>query len=93
MCRNIKPLFNFDPPATHEEIRDASIQYVRKLTGFNKPSQINEKAFNEAVEEVTLSTQKLLTSLTTTADPRDRDIEAKKARARNEKRFGGQSKL
>ncbi len=88
MCRNIKPLFNFDPPATDEEIHDASLQFVRKLTGFQKPSQVNEAAFNRAIAETTEVTKRLFDSLTTTAEPRDREIEAARARARNEKRFG-----
>jgi hypothetical protein len=88
MCRNIKILFNFDPPATDEEIRNASLQYVRKLSGYNKPSKANEVEFNRAVDEVAAATQKLLDSLLTTADPRDREMEAEKARQRSAKRFG-----
>lgn len=88
MCRNIKTLFNFDPPATEEEIRAASLQFVRKLSGFTKPSKANEAAFDVAIEEVTVVAQKLLDSLTTKAEPRDREVEAAKARARAEKRFG-----
>jgi hypothetical protein len=88
MCRNIKTLFNFDPPATEEEIRAASLQFVRKLSGFNKPSQANEAAFAQAVEEVADSARRLIDSLSTTAPPRDRDVEAEKARERNRKRFG-----
>lgn len=88
MCRNIKPLFNFDPPATSDEIHDASLQYVRKLTGMNKPSQINDAAFNLAIEEVSEATQKLFNSLQTTAEPKDREVEAQKAKERSEKRFG-----
>jgi hypothetical protein len=88
MCRNIKNLFNFDPPATEEEIRDASLQFVRKLTGFNSPSQVNEAAFYNAVEEVTLVTKKLFSSLQTTAEPKNREVEAQKRKERNAKRFG-----
>lgn len=88
MCRNIKTLFNFDPPATEEEISGASLQFVRKLSGFNKPSKANEEAFNTAIEEITASAQKLLYSLVTNADPRDRIVEAERAHARNLKRFG-----
>jgi len=88
MCRNIKTLFNFDPPATEEEVRAASLQFVRKLNGFNKPSQANQPAFDAAIESVTEVAVALLTSLTTKATPRDREIEAAKARARAEKRFG-----
>ncbi len=87
MCRNIKTLFNFDPPATEEEIRAAALQFVRKLSGFNQPSAANEEAFNHAVEQVTVVATELLQSLTTKASPRDRDEEAAKAKARNEKRF------
>ncbi len=88
MCRNIKTLFNFDPPVTDEEIRDASLQFVRKLSGFTKPSQANEAAFARAVEETSAVARTLLDSLTTSAAPRDRDVEAAKARARAEARFG-----
>ncbi|MGI9628974.1 MAG: DUF2277 domain-containing protein [Longimicrobiales bacterium] len=88
MCRNIKTLFNFDPPATEEEIRAASLQFVRKLSGFTKPSKANEAAFEVAIDEVTVVAQKLLGSLTTKAEPRDREVEAAKAKARAEKRFG-----
>ncbi len=88
MCRNIKTLFNFDPPATDEEIRGASIQFVRKLSGFNKPSKANEKAFNVAVEEVTVCARKLLYSLVTNAEPRDRKAEAERAHAKALERFG-----
>ena len=88
MCRNIKTLFNFEPPATEEEIRAASLQFVRKLSGFTKPSKANEAAFELAVEEVTAVAEKLLASLVTNADPRDREIEAEKARQRNAERFG-----
>ena len=88
MCRNIKTLFNFDPPATDEEIQAASLQFVRKLSGFNAPSKANEAAFLEAVEEVAATARRLIDSLCTTAPPRDRDIEAEKARERAKKRFG-----
>jgi hypothetical protein len=88
MCRNIKPLFNFDPPATDEEIRDAALQYVRKLSGFQKPSQVNEAAFNEAIDQVAIATKKLLQSLTTNSEPRNREEEAAKAHERALKRFG-----
>lgn len=88
MCRNIKTLFNFEPPATDEEIRDASLQFVRKLSGFTKPSKANEAAFDLAVDRVTAVARELLDSLVTNAEPRDREIEAEKARARNAERFG-----
>ena len=88
MCRNIKTLFNFDPPATDEEIREAALQFVRKLSGFNKPSQANEAAFNHAVEEVGTAARHLLDALVTNAEPRDRAIEAERAHARAVKRFG-----
>ena len=88
MCRNIKTLFNFDPPATHEEIRAASLQYVRKLSGFNTPSKANKAAFDAAVEEVFQAGHRLLHNLETQAPPRDRDVEAAKARARSAERFG-----
>jgi len=88
MCRNIKVLYNFDPPATDEEIRAASLQFVRKLTGFNKPSQANQAAFDRAVEEVAAAARTLFTSLSTAAHPRDRAVEAAKARERNRVRFG-----
>jgi hypothetical protein len=88
MCRNIKTLFNFEPPATEEEIRAASLQFVRKLSGFNKPSKANEAAFEEAIEQVTAVAQKLLASLVTTAEPKDREIEAERAKARSAERFG-----
>jgi len=88
MCRNIKTLFNFEPPATEVEIRDASLQFVRKLSGFNVPSRANEAAFERAVEEVAASARSLIRSLVTTADPRNREIEAVKARARSAARFG-----
>ena len=88
MCRNIKTLYNFEPSATNEEIHAASLQYVRKVSGFNKPSKANEDAINRAVEEIVISTQNLLNTLVTNAEPRNREIEAERARARNEKRFG-----
>src|SRR6266576_233473 len=88
MCRNIKTLHNFTPPATEEEIRASSLQFVRKLSGFTKPSKANEQAFTRAVDEVTQIAQELLSSLVTNAPPRDRDVEALKARARSAKRFG-----
>ncbi len=88
MCRNIKILFNFDPPATKEEIDAASLQFVRKLSGFNKPSHVNEKAYNQAVAEVSVVAQKLLKSLVTNAEPRDRTVEAERAHARAVARFG-----
>ena len=88
MCRNIKTLYNFDPPVTDEEIRAASLQFVRKLSGFTKPSQVNEAAFEQAVDETAEVARRLLTSLVTSAAPRDRDVEAAKARARAEARFG-----
>ncbi|MDI3281910.1 DUF2277 domain-containing protein [Polyangium sp. 15x6] len=87
MCRNIKTLFNFEPPATEEEIRAASLQFVRKLSGFNKPSRANEAAFEKAVEDVAATARVLMQSLTTTAEPRDREIEADKARERSRQRF------
>ncbi len=88
MCRNIKTLFNFDPPANEDETHAASLQFVRKISGFNKPSKANEAAFDHAVAEVTRVAQELLVSLTTTAPPRDRGVEAAKARERATKRFG-----
>ena len=88
MCRNIKTLFNFEPPATEEEARAASVQFVRKLSGFHTPSQSNEAAFDRAVNEVSRSAWKLLQSLETKASPRSREEEARKARARAAKRFG-----
>lgn len=87
MCRNIKPLFNFDPPVTEDEIRAASLQFVRKISGFNKPSKANEAAFMAAVEEVAAASARLLASLETTAPTRNREDEAFKARLRNEQRF------
>lgn len=88
MCRNIKPLFNFAPPATVDEVRASSLQFVRKLSGFTKPSKANEAAFNDAVGEVTAAARKLIASLVTTAPPRDRDDVAAKARERAAVRYG-----
>ena len=87
MCRNIKTLHNFKPPATEDEIRASAIQFVRKLSGFNKPSKANEVAFNRAVDQVERAAQELLDSLVTSAPPRDREVEAAKARARSAERF------
>jgi hypothetical protein len=87
MCRNIKTLFNFDPPATDEEIREASLQFVRKLSGFNKPSQANEVAFNHAIEEIHVAARNLLDSLVTNAQPHNRAVEAESARIKAAKRF------
>jgi len=88
MCRNIKTLFNFDPPATDEEVRAASIQFVRKLSGFNKPSKANEAAFDQAIEDVSAIAKRLIRSLVTTAEPRNREEVAAQARARAAERFG-----
>ncbi len=88
MCRNIKTLHNFEPPATAEEIHDAALQYVRKISGSTKPSKANEAAFARAVEEVTAASTRLLDALVTSVPPRDREVEAARARARAEKRFG-----
>jgi hypothetical protein len=88
MCRSIKTLFNFEPPATELEIRDASLQFVRKLSGFNVPSNANEAAFDLAVEQVAASARVLIASLVTSTEPRDRAVEAEKARARSVERFG-----
>lgn len=88
MCRNIKPLFNFDPPVTREEIRDASLQFVRKISGFNKPSKANEAAFMTAVDDIAGCATRLLRSLQTSAPARNREEEAAKARARVAHRFG-----
>ena len=88
MCRNIKTLFNFDPPATQEEIRAASLQFVRKLSGFNAPSKANEEAFTSAVEEVTDVAERLIATLVTSAPPRDREEWAARARARAAERYG-----
>lgn len=88
MCRNIKTLFNFDPPVTDEEVRAASLQFVRKITGFNKPSKANEAAFLGAIEDVAMISRRLLRSLETTAPPKNREEEAAKAKARAAERFG-----
>lgn len=88
MCRNIKTLFNFDPPATDEEVRAASLQFVRKLSGFQKPSAANEQAFQRAIDETAAVARRLLDSLVTSAEPKDREIEAERARARAAIRFG-----
>ena len=87
MCRNIQTLHNFEPPATEEEVRSAALQYVRKISGFTKPSQANEEAFERAVDEVTAASARLLDSLVTTAPPKDREVEAARRRARAAKRF------
>jgi hypothetical protein len=88
MCRNIKTLFNFAPPATELEIRDASLQFVRKLSGFGVPSKANEAAFDAAVEQIAAAARALIGSLVTSAEPRDREVEAERARARSAARFG-----
>ena len=88
MCRNIRTLFNFEPPATDEEIHASALQFVRKLSGMNSPSKANEAAFNRAVDQVATAAEELLSSLVTMAPPRDRDVEAAKARARSAIRFG-----
>jgi hypothetical protein len=88
MCRNIRPLFNFDPPTTDEEVRAASLQFVRKISGFTKPSKANEDAFSRAVDEVAAVARTLVDSLTTSAPPRDREVEAAKAKARAVERYG-----
>jgi hypothetical protein len=88
MCRNIKTLFNFEPPATEAEIRDASLQFVRKLSGFHKPSQANQAAFERAVDQVAAAAREFLDSLVTSTPPRSREVEALKARARAAERFG-----
>ena len=88
MCRNIKNLFNFEPPATEEEVRASSLQFVRKVSGFNSPSRANQAAFDQAVDDVATAARVLIDSLVTTADPRDREIEAERARARSAARFG-----
>ena len=87
MCRNIKPLFNFEPPATENEVRAAALQFVRKLSGFTKPSRANEAAFEAAVEEIAGAARRLLDSLETSAPPRDRQVEAARARERSARRF------
>lgn len=90
MCRNIKPLFNFEPPASEDEIRTAALQYVRKISGVNKPSQANEAAFEAAVEAVAAASKKLMDNLKTSTPPKDRAVEAAKAKARNARRFSGE---
>lgn len=92
MCRNIRPLFNFDPVATDDEVRAASLQFVRKISGFTKPSQANQAAFDRAVDDVARVARTLLGALTTTAPPKDREVEAARARARAERRFGAASR-
>ncbi len=91
MCRNIHPLHNFAPAATTDEVRAASLQYVRKVAGMTKPSQANQEAFDRAVERVAVATQELLDSLVTAAPPKDREVEAEKARERSRRRFATQS--
>ena len=91
MCRNIRPLFNFDPPTTDEEVRAASVQFVRKISGFTKPSKANEQAFNRAVDGVAAAARTLVDSLTTSAPPRDREVEAAKAKARAAERYAPRS--
>jgi hypothetical protein len=90
MCRNIRPLFNFNPPATEDEIRNASLQFVRKICGFTKPSHANEAAFERAIDEISASACELIASLSTSAAPRDRDEVAARAKARSAKRFAAQ---
>jgi hypothetical protein len=87
MCRNIHTLFNYEPPATDHEVRDAALQYVRKISGFTKPSRANEEAFAHAVDEIATATQRLIDSLVTSAAPRDREVEAARAKERAAKRF------
>jgi hypothetical protein len=87
MCRNIHTLFNFEPPATEEEVRDAALQYVRKISGFTKPSRVNEQAFARGVDDVARATQRLLDALVTSAPPKDREVEAERAKERAAKRF------
>jgi hypothetical protein len=91
MCRNIKPLFNFDPPATDEEIHDAALQFVRKVSGFQKPSHVNQVVFDQSIAEISHTVRQLVDSLMTTAEPRDREEEAAKAHERAVKRFGIQA--
>ena len=88
MCRNIRPLFNFEPPDSEDEIRASALQFVRKVSGYSKPSQVNRAAFDQAVDEICEVTQRLLDALQTSAPPRDREAEAEKARARSAARFG-----
>jgi hypothetical protein len=87
MCRNIRPLYNFEPPATQEEVRDAALQYVRKVSGFSKPARANEEAFERAVDAIADATMQLIGDLVTSAPPKDREVEAAKARARSEQRY------
>ena len=87
MCRNIRPLYNFDPPATAEEVHVASLQFVRKISGFTKPSKVNEAAFDAAVAEIAASAHRLLASLETSASPKDREVESARAKARSAQRF------
>jgi hypothetical protein len=93
MCRNIRPLFNFDPPATDDEIHAAAVQFVRKVSGFTKPSRANEAAFRRAVRAVARASHRLMDSLETTAPPRNREVEARKARARSAERYGSLSRV
>lgn len=88
MCRNIKPLFNFEPPVTTDEIHASALQFVRKVSGFTKPSKANEAAFNRAVEQVTGVTRELMAALVTDADPKDREVEAARVKARAQQRYG-----
>lgn len=88
MCRNIRTLYNFDPPATDDEMRAAALQYVRKISGFNTPSKVNEAAFQQAVDDITSVSERLLASLQTSASPKDREEEAARAKARSVRRFG-----
>lgn len=88
MCRNIRPLFNFEPAATDDEVQAAALQFVRKISGFTKPSRMNEHAFNAAVEEIAAVSRRLLTSLESNAEPKNREVEAARARARSAQRFG-----
>jgi hypothetical protein len=87
MCRNIRPLYNFEPPATQEEVRDAALQYVRKVSGFSKPARANQEAFERAVEAIAEATMQLMGDLVTSAPAKDREVEAAKARARSEQRY------
>ena len=87
MCRNIRPLFNFEPPATTDEVHDASLQFVRKISGFSKPSQVNAEAFERAVEAISAASMELLGQLETNAPPKDREVEAEKAKARSAQRY------
>jgi hypothetical protein len=87
MCRNIRPLYNFEPPASHDEVHDAALQFVRKVSGFSKPAKANEEAFDRAVEEISEATMRLLDSLVTSAPAKDREVEAAKRRARSAERY------